>query len=481
MKRILGTTFLAAACWTAAGCATNPATGRSELMLVSEAQEIAMGREYDPQIVASIGLYPDTALQRYVQDLGLRMARQSERPNLPWTFRVLDDPTVNAFAVPGGFIYITRGIMAHFTSEAQLASVLGHEIGHVTARHSAASMSRQQLAQIGLVVGSIASERFAQVADVAGQGLGVLFLKYGRDDENQADALGLRYMRRTGHDVREMPGVFAMLGALGAASGQAGKVPDWLSTHPTPADRQSRMTTAIGRIPAESLGTIVERDSYTRRLDNVIFGINPRHGYFVGDRFLHPDMRFQLTFPTGWRKANEAQAVRAISATQDAAIALSVARAASADAALRDFTAQQGMQSGTVQRPALGGFTSAGAPFAAVSQADTLRGTVLFVEHNNIVFQLLGYAPVSRWSTHQAATERALRSFAVLTDRTALDIQPQRLDVIRVDRAGSIDELKARRASPLTAEQLALINQVRVGETLPVGRLVKWVVGPALP
>ncbi|MFN2570955.1 MAG: M48 family metalloprotease, partial [Gemmatimonadales bacterium] len=120
-----------------AGCARNPATGKNELMLVSEAQEIQMGQQYDRQVVASIGLYPDPALQSYVQDLGTKLAATSERPSLPWTFRVVDDPSVNAFAVPGGHVYVTRGILAHITNEAQLATVMGHEIGHVTARHTA--------------------------------------------------------------------------------------------------------------------------------------------------------------------------------------------------------------------------------------------------------------------------------------------------------------------------------------------------------
>src|SRR5438034_3532038 len=113
------------------GCATNPATGARQLMLISESQEIAMGRDYDKQVVASIGLYPDSGLQRYLQQFGTRLAATSERPNLPWTFRVVDDPVVNAFALPGGFIYVTRGIFAHLNSEAELAGVVGHEIGHV--------------------------------------------------------------------------------------------------------------------------------------------------------------------------------------------------------------------------------------------------------------------------------------------------------------------------------------------------------------
>jgi predicted Zn-dependent protease len=135
------------------GCATHPVTGESELALISEEQEIQMGRDAHQQIVASMGLVEDEELQSYVSSLGTRLADVSERPNLPWTFSVVDDPTVNAFAVPGGFIYVTRGMMSHLTSEAQLVGILGHEIGQVTARHSVNQMSRAQLANLGLGLG----------------------------------------------------------------------------------------------------------------------------------------------------------------------------------------------------------------------------------------------------------------------------------------------------------------------------------------
>src|SRR5437773_11917983 len=162
------------------GCATNPATGARQLMLISESQEIAMGRDYDKQVVASIGLYPDSGLQRYLQQFGTRLAATSERPNLPWTFRVVDDPVVNAFALPGGFIYVTRGIFAHLNSEAELAGVVGHEIGHVTARHSVSQLSKQQLAQIGLVAGMIVRPELARFGDLAQAGMQLMFLKFGR-------------------------------------------------------------------------------------------------------------------------------------------------------------------------------------------------------------------------------------------------------------------------------------------------------------
>ena len=173
-------------------CATNPVTGRRELSLVSESQEVAMGQEASKQVVASIGAVPDDALQRYVSGLGMTMAKASERPSLPWSFVVIDDPMVNAFALPGGPVFITRGILSHMNSEAQLVSVLGHEIGHITAKHSVQQMSQAQLAQLGLIAAVIVKPELARFGDAASQGLGLLFLKFGRDDETQADDIGFR-------------------------------------------------------------------------------------------------------------------------------------------------------------------------------------------------------------------------------------------------------------------------------------------------
>jgi predicted Zn-dependent protease len=201
------------------GCTINPATGQRQLALLSEAQEIEMGRQAHPEIVATYGEYPDEEWQRYIQRVGAELAANSERPHLDWTFTVLDDPVVNAMALPGGYIYVNRGILAHFNSEAELASVLGHEIGHVTARHSVEQLSRMQLANLGLGVATVVSEDFRQYAGLASQGVSILFLKFGRDDETQADNLGLRYMTRTGFDPQEMPKVFNTLDRMSSAHG----------------------------------------------------------------------------------------------------------------------------------------------------------------------------------------------------------------------------------------------------------------------
>src|SRR4029077_3299620 len=296
----------------AAGCAVNPATGSRQLMLVSESQEIAMGRDYDKEVVATIGLYADSGLQGWIQQFGARLAATSERPNLPWSFRVVDDPVVNAFALPGGFIYVTRGILAHLNSEAELAGVVGHEIGHVTGRHSARPTTKQQLAQVGLVVGSIASSDFGRYAGLASQALGVLFLKYSRDNERQADDLGLRYMRRVNYDPREMPHVFEMLTRVSQAEG-GGRVPEWLPPHTDPTNRRGRIEQEIAALPQNFSGVAVNREAYLRRLDGLVYGNNPREGYFKDTEFFHPDLRFRITFPAGWTTNNGKQTVVAVS------------------------------------------------------------------------------------------------------------------------------------------------------------------------
>ena len=474
--------FLLFAGMAASGCATNPATGNKQLMLVSEAQEIQMGQEADAAVVASIGLYPDPVWQRYIQQFGARLAATSERPNLPWTFRVVDDPAINAFAIPGGFIYVTRGLLAHLTSEAQLASVVGHEIGHVTARHTAAAMSQQQLIGLGLAVGSMANSQVAKYAGTANQALGILYLKFSRDNESQADQLGLRYLRRASYDPREMPGVFVMLDRQSKASGNAGRLPTWLETHPSPANRVAAINGQIAALPQDFSGTSVNRDAYERLLDGLVFGLNPRQGFFTGSQFSHPDLRFRITFPDGWTTHNGAQAVVAVSPAKDAVIELAQASEPSADAAARAFLAQQGITSSSSTRMSLtGGLPAVSTPFAAATENGTLRGTVLFVEYGGAVYGIVGYAPEARWSTYQSAAGRALQSFQRLTDPAALNVQPQHMDIVTLVRATTIAQLVRERPSPAAGATLALINQVELDTPFAAGRLVKWVIGVAPP
>jgi predicted Zn-dependent protease len=460
----------------AAGCATNPATGERQLSLISESQEIQMGRENDPQITAQMGLYPDDALQRYVGSLGQQIAARSERPNLPWAFRVIDDPIVNAFAVPGGFIYITRGLMGYLNSEAQLVAVLGHETGHVTARHSVNQMSKAQLAQIGLVVGSVVSPELAGVADLAGAGLQLLFLKYGRDDEREADDLGVRYMRRLMYDVREMPGVFTLLERVSQQEG-AGRIPEWMSTHPAPENRRERILQAIASLPPDSVGTKVEHNAYLQRLNGLVYDEDPREGFFRDTEFLHPVLRFQMTFPTGWKTVNQKQGVIGISSQQDAMIQLTLAQQNSAESAARAFQSQQGLQSRAAARGNINGLPAVAVDFQATTQQGVLQGHATFIEYDGKVYQLLAYGVQQRWNSYDAVTRRSVQSFQRLTNASVLNVQPMRLEIVRLDRDMTPADILQRYGGPASAEEIALLNQVAVNQQIPAGTMVKRVVG----
>jgi predicted Zn-dependent protease len=427
-----------------------------------------------------MGLYADSALQRYVRELGTRLAATSERPNLPWTFRVVDDPVVNAFALPGGFIYVTRGILAHFESEAELAAVLGHEIGHVTARHSVSQLSRQQLAQLGLVVGSVLSPEVARFSELASAALGVLFLKHSRDAEREADDLGLRYMRRGGYDPREMPDVFTMLERVsGAQSG--GRTPEWLATHPNPENRRARIAQQLAALPPDSLRGLVRQDVYLRRIDGIVFGDNPREGFFRESEFLHPDLRFRVRFPDGWTTANQKQAVVAVSPEKDAMFQVTLADQPTPDAAARAFYSKAGVTGGGVSRAPVNGLVAVTGGFAAETQSGTLRGAASFIQLGERVYQLLAYAPAARWPAHAAAADRFLASFAELTERAALDVQPWRVDVITVERRTTLQDLARERPSPVPVTTLALLNQTAVDAAIAPGQLIKWVVGRPRP
>ena len=466
---------LAAAFMLLQGCAVNPVSGKQQFVLVSESQEIAMGAQGAASVSQSIGVVDDAALQAYVQELGNRMALESERPNLPWSFSVLDDPTPNAFAFPGGYIFITRGLMGLMGNEAELASVLGHEIGHVTARHSVAMMTRAQVAQIGLGVGSILSPELAQFSDVAAGGLSLLFLSYGRDAERQADDLGFQYALDHGYDVREMVNVFASLQHAGQLAGHS-PLPNWLASHPEPAERIQRIENRLGNLDQSWGSTRVGRDDYLARIDGMVFGVNPRHGYFEDNRFLHPDLAFRMTFPAGWKTQNLAQVVLAGSPEQDAVVQLTLASGTPSEAASQ-FFAQEGLTASNVGQRSINGLSAMLGRFQAQTSSGQLGGLAAFIAHGEHTYRLLAFTPANRLSHYGSAFEQAILSFARLTDRKALAKQPERMVIVRTPRAMTLASFNAQYPSVIDIERLALINQVSGPDvTIPAGTPVKRVV-----
>jgi predicted Zn-dependent protease len=455
-------------------CATNPVTGRRELSLISEAQEVQMGREASQNDLRRVGAVPSAEAQALVRRMGSQMAAKSERPSLPWEFHVLDDAAVNAFAYPGGFIFVTRGLLTHLNSEAELAEVVGHEIGHVTAKHTVAAMSQQQLAQIGLVGASILSPTIAKYGDLLGGGASLLFLKFGRDDELQSDALGFQYSLAQGYDVREAPKVFTTLGRLG---GGAGRVPEWQSTHPDPGNRIQRAEQRLTQVPASALSASrVNRDPYLRIVNGMVFGENPRNGYFTGTRFLHPDLRFQLDFPSGWKTANQPDAVVAVSPDNGAQIQLVPGQGTPAQA-LQGLLQQQGITVKQSGQTTVNGIPAVIASFDAQLQQGTLSGLALALSYGNSTYLLLGLTVPQVAAQQGPAIEAALRSFRPLTDAAALGVQPARVQLVTLEQAMSGQQFVQRYPSSVSAETIYVINGIEAGTNLPKGMLVKRVVG----
>ncbi len=459
---------------TLLACATNPVTGKRELSFVSESDEIAMGQEGAKQVIAAIGLVPDSALQRYVSGLGLGMTRTSERPNLPWQLHVIDDPIVNAFALPGGPVFITRGILTHMNSEAQLVSVLGHEIGHITAKHSVQQMSQQQLGQIGLIAAIIVQPGLAQFGELASQGLGVLFLKFGRGAESQADELGFRYMTQAGYDPHEMTAMFRTLERLSAGGEGGGRVPEWLSTHPDPGNR---VQVTEQRIAATTLpaGLKVERDAFLQRTEGLVFGENPRQGFFRQNVFLHPDLKFQVDFPSGWKTQNTMQAVIGVSSQQDAMMALELAGTASPNQGLSEFFQQQGVQNTGSSSSPINGLPAASAEFIAQTKQGQVSGAISYIQLDGNTYRLMAYTPSQNYSAYRNALVQSIRSFRRLTDPAVLAVQPVRVQLVRLPRSMTISEFNQSYPSKIPVAEVALINGVDASTTIPAGTLLKRV------
>lgn len=460
-----------------AGCATNPVTGKRELALISEQQEVQIGKQAAAEATQQMGLVHDAALQQYVSSIGMVLAKHSERPELPWEFHVIDDPTPNAFALPGGPVFVTRGLVTLMNSEAQLATVVGHEIGHVTARHSVNQMSKQQLAQLGLGLGAVLVPGGDQLAGLASEGLGLLFLKYGRDDERQADELGFRYALDNGYDVREMGKVFLSLERSSELEG-AQKIPNWAATHPAEPERIANVEKRVAALGENYKPGRVGGPEYLQRVNGLAYGENPRNGFFREGTFYHPEMKFELTVPANWKTQNGATAVEAINPQQNGAMQLTVAGKGSPEQAAQQFRQQQGLEAGEASRESFHGVPSVVAPFQAQTDQGTVVGFAAFLGYGGTTYQLVTYAASQAFQQNESTFRQIIRSFKPLDDPKILNVQPPKVEVVKLDRAMSLAQFAQQRGGGLPIERLAVLNQIEdPNATLPMGTLLKRVAG----
>lgn len=465
---------------TVGACATNPATGQKEFSLMSEAQEIELGKQMDGEVRRQMGVYENAELQRYVESIGMRLARASERPSLPWHFAVVDEPAVNAFALPGGYIYLTRGILPFLDNEAQLAGVLGHEIGHVTARHSAQQYTKATTAGIGVTLLSIFVPEARPFQNLTETALGVLFLKYGRDDELQADQLGVKYTRGGGWDPAGVAGMLTTLARLDEASGSRKGVPNWLSTHPAAADRVTKLRASLEQSP-RAVGTAGEVDEadYLRHVDGIVYGDSPREGIVRGNAFLHPELRFAIEFPQGWEIRNTAAQVMAKAPEREDYMLLQLVPNAS----------------GSIEQIARGtmanaGFRQLNGETARVNGLDAYVGTyqgqmqglgnvvtlAAHIVHDRTVYLFAGLAPANEFEGVQRPFAQSIRSFRELSRQEAANIRPNLVDLYTVRAGDTWESIAERSGAGVKASTVAIMNNYEPGQPPRVGDRIKIVV-----
>jgi predicted Zn-dependent protease len=479
MTKLILSTLVLAALSIELGCARNPVTGKRQIVLVSESEEIAMGQQSDRQVRQEYGVVENRALQNYVQAMGRKLAAVSHRPNLDWHFTVVDSSVVNAFAIPGGYVYLTRGVLAYLANEAELAGVMGHEIGHVTARHAVRQVTRQELAQLGFVVGSTLSPTFGELGNVAQNGLGLMFLRFSRDDERQADRLGVEYAARSACDPRQISNFFDVLGRLSSANDRE-TIPGWLSTHPDPPERV-QTTRMLADEWIQMLGLteermIVNRDQLLRAIDGLVFGNDPREGFTEGSRFYHPMLQFQIDFPSQWRVDNTRDAVMAVDPQQTAQLQLTVPRVPAGMTAydyVREL-ALRGTRPQSVQNVTINGNRAVLACYLMRTQTGVLGAFAGFIEHRNQIVQIVGMSyNLQRFGPE---IERSIRSFERVTNPRILGAQPDRLKIYTAQEGDTLGSLARRTNNPrVSADDLAILNRLAIDQPITAGRLLKIV------
>ncbi len=468
-----------------AACAVNPVTGKKELMLIPEATEIEMGKSTDQEIRQEFGLYQDAQLSAYVDRVSRRMVPYVHRKNIAYHFAVLDTPVVNAFAAPGGYVYVTRGLLAMANSEAELATVIGHELGHVNARHSARQMSTQLLLTGGVLVAGALSKDVAKIAPFMLVGLQVLFLKFSRDDEYQADQLGVTYSRAGNYSPGEMIPFFSSIQRLEEGSSSGMKLPNFLSTHPLTA---RRIEEAKKMLLADDGRREVRRNEFLATIDGLVYGDDPRQGYVSGNAFIHPQMRFAFDVPQGWAVQNTPKQVMLAAPDQKAVLILQAETSEQepegyAREKLKGFgdSRVDVLSSGARRINGLSAFRGLYdvSPKPAEGQAESGTPQVTTVDlgcirKDGMIYTFLSAAAKGDYGTYSGAIDRAVRSFRPVTDATQLAVKPRRVSVRAAGRTATFrDLLRGFEVPEKSWKALQFLNSLTLDQTVEKGKLIK--------
>ncbi len=454
---------------------------------MSKEQEIALGQQSHPSVVSTMGLYDDKKLQEFINQKGKAMAQISHRPDLPYQFYIVDSPVVNAFAVPGGYVYFTRGIMAHFNNEAEFAGVLGHEIGHITARHSARQQSTQLFGTAGLILGSVLLDKTGQLTEAAAQGLQLALLGYSRSHETESDGIGVEYSSKIGYDAHQMANFFGTIKRIQDNSGQA--IPQFQSTHPDPGNRLTRVNELATDYQRKNPGNYqANRDSYLRMIDGIVFGEDPKQGFVENNQFYHPELRFQFPVPAGWAHQNSPAQFQMGPKDGQSAMILMMANGKTLEEAAQNLVKELGLTVQENTRTTINGNPAV----VLISQQQAQQqqagqqqqqdpktrlqiGTWL-IQYNNAVYALHGLAQAANFGNRYDTFRQVAGGFKALTDPEKINRQPERVRIKAAPRAGTFREVMTALGMPAARlEELGTLNSMKADDQVQRGMLVKIV------
>lgn len=473
-------------------CATavNPVTGRPELTTMSPQQEVALGQKGAAEVEREIGLVRTPQLVGYVQAIGQHLAAASPRQDVTYHFAVADMAEANAFALPGGWIYVSRGLLVLANSEDELANVIGHEIGHVAARHAAQRQTRATgvgvLSALGTMAaailgGSEAANMVGQLGQVAGAGL---IASYSRDQERQADVLGQQMSGATGWDPLALADFLQTLEREGRLRSKgAARQPSFLDSHPGAGERAVVARRRAAEFDSGKRRPVARGHAeFLRRIEGIAVGPDPREGVFRESRFLHPELDFALDFPPGWQTQNSRQAVGAMAPRRDAVVVLESQgrREDPATAARRWAAANQGAQLVEGRSARVGGWPA----YRAIAEARTQQGTrvlaLSWIAHPKGTFRLTGMTSPNAWRAYAPVFDRVAASLRPLSAGDRRSITGLRLAIAKARQGETLAQLGSRTGNRWSPDETALANALPRDARLESGRLVKIAVARPL-
>jgi predicted Zn-dependent protease len=485
--RALALLTLAAGPFVLSACAvgTNPVSGRQRAYAFTWQEEIALGRQADAEILHAYGVHHDPQLTAYVTRVGEAVLAQShlrregalpEFRQTAFTWRVLDTEIVNAFALPGGFVYVTRGLLAHTQNEAQLAVVLGHEVAHVAARHSSQDAFKAMIGMAGVLGLSLLAEHLAGIGDEAGAAGGaaasLLLFRYNRDQERESDRLGVEYAARAGYRAADGAGFFQLLRRMDASDGWS---PAFLSTHPDPGRREDAVRTMAAEWVARGFpARRVEEEAFLTAVQGMLLGPNLRQGYVEGSTFHHPDGRFRFGVPRGWETEMEGRTLQMARGDAMGILFVPTSRQSSGSEAAAELVREYELRGVRQSASTVNGFRAHVLEGMAGERNDETRVHAYFVEHDGAVRSFVGYAPPGRADEMRGVLEWAVRSFRRESDPRVLNVRVPRLEVVTVRRSAPFGTLLP---DPLprgiTARDMAIMNHVEPGDVIPAGTRIR--------